>query len=274
MEFKAFKMDGLGNDFVIIDKRKKTLNLSKADIIKITDRNFIGCDQLIYINPSDKFDAELEFFNPDGGKSDACGNGTRCVAYFLSKEEKKNDISLKTEAGLLKSKILNDYVVTTNIGAAKFGWKEIPLSKELDNKNLKIKILDNNKKELTGGYALSVGNPHLIFFVENCENFNLKKIGPELENHIYFPKKCNVTLAQVLNKKLIKVKVWERGAGLTKACGTAACATVVAAVKMNFVDKTTDVEFKDGKISINIDEENTINMKGKVSEIKEISIKI
>ena len=274
MEFKAFKMDGLGNDFVIIDKRKKTLNLSKEDIIKITDRNFIGCDQLIYINPSNKFDAELEFFNPDGGRSAACGNGTRCVAYFLNKEEKRNNISVKTEAGLLKSQILDNNIVTTNIGVAKFSWKEIPLSKELDNKNLKIKILDNNKKELVGGYALSVGNPHLIFFVENCENFNLNKIGPELENHSYFPEKCNVTLAQVLNRKLIKVKVWERGAGLTKACGTAACATVVAGVKMNFVDKAADVEFQNGRISINIDKKDQINMKGKVSEIKEINIKI
>ena len=274
MEFKAFKMDGLGNDFVIIDKRKKTLNLSKEDIIKITDRNFIGCDQLIYINRSDKFDAELKFFNPNGGSSAACGNGTRCVAYFLSKEEKKNDISVKTEAGLLKSQILDNNIVTTNIGVAKFSWKEIPLSKELDNKNLKIKILDNNKKELVGGYALSVGNPHLIFFVENCENFNLNKVGPELENHSYFPQKCNVTLAQVLNRKLIKVKVWERGAGLTKACGTAACATVVAGIKMNFVDKTTDVEFRHGRISINVDEKDKINMKGKVSGIKEINIKI
>ena len=231
MNLKAYKMDGLGNDFVIIDNRKKITELSKKEIVKIADRNFIGCDQLIFINKSNDYDAELNFYNSDGGKSSACGNGTRCIAYFISKEKNKKEIVFKTQSGILKSKILKENIVETNIGTPKFHWKEIPLSKKIDNTNLKINIVDNDGVTLNGGYALSVGNPHVIFFVSKIENYNLSKIGPELEVHTMFPEKCNVTLAEIKNNKLIRVKVWERGVGITKACGTAACATAVAAYK-------------------------------------------
>jgi len=169
---------------------------------------------------------------------------------------------------------LGNNIVETNIGTPKFGWKEIPLSKEIDNTNLGITIFDQDGISLTGGYALNVGNPHLIFFVEKTENFELTKIGPELEKHPAFPEKCNVTLAEIKSKKLIKVKVWERGVGITKACGTAACATAVAAYKKKLTQNIVDIQFELGAITISIDKNNSINMKGKVSEIKEIDIKI
>ena len=156
----------------------------------------------------------------------------------------------------------------------KFGWKEIPLNKETDNTNLGITISGRDGISLTGGYALSVGNPHLIFFVNNIENYDLSKIGPELEVHPIFPKKCNVTLAEIKNNKLIKVKVWERGAGMTKACGTAACATAVAAFKKKLAQDIVDIQFELGVITITIDKNHSIHMKGEVSEIKEIDIKI
>jgi len=151
---------------------------------------------------------------------------------------------------------------------------EIPLNKNLDTKNLNIKIVNINNIEHMGGTAVNVGNPHIIFFVDNIEDYDLKKIGPEIENHNYFPEKCNVTLAKIINKKLIKVKVWERGAGLTKACGTAACATAVAANINGLTDKTTDIEFSLGRLTISIDENNSVHMKGPVSDIKNIEINI
>ena len=144
----------------------------------------------------------------------------------------------------------------------------------MDTKNLNIKIIDTNNNEHLGGTAINVGNPHIVFFVNKIEDFNIDKIGPEIENHKIFPEKCNVTIAQILNKNLIKVKVWERGAGLTKACGTAACATAYAGKLINLTENKTDIEFATGKLSISIDENDSIHMKGPVSNIKEINIKL
>ena len=274
MDIKAFKMNGLGNDFVIIDNRQKITNLTKDQIIKICDRNFIGCDQLILIENDKSSDANLKFFNSDGGESGACGNGTRCVADFISKETNNKTIILNTFSGNLRSEILGNNIVTTEIGIAKTDWNEIPLSEKLNTKNLNIKILDKNNKEHHGGTAVNVGNPHIIFFVNELENFDIKNIGPGIENHNFFPEKCNVTIAQVIDKDLIRVKVWERGAGLTKACGTAACATAFAGKLNNLTENKTDIEFTTGKLSILIDEKNSIHMKGPVSDIDEIEIKL
>ena len=274
MDIKAFKMDGLGNDFVIIDTRKKIINLTKEQIIKICDRNFIGCDQLILVKKNETSDAALEFYNSDGGVSGACGNGTRCVANLLSKESDKKEIILTTLSGDLKSQIIAEKLVSTEIGIARTRWNEIPLSKDLDTNNLKIKLIDLNKNEFFGGTAVSVGNPHVIFFVDNNENFEIKKIGPEIENHSLFPEKCNVTLATIVNRKLINVRVWERGAGLTKACGTAACATAFAAKQNGLSNDKVDIEFSTGRLSISIDINNSIHMKGPVSDIKDINFEI
>jgi len=274
MEFKAIKMDGLGNDFVIIDQRTEGINLSNDQIVKICERKFIGCDQLIFIKKDNNSDAELEFYNSDGSKSEACGNGTRCVAYLLSNENNKNEINLSVNSKILKSKILENNQVETTIGSPKMEWNEIPLIKNSDTKSLNLKLIDNENKEYIGGIAVNVGNPHVIFFVENIEKFNLKKIGPEIENHELFPEKCNVTLAKKINSNLIKVKVWERGAGLTKACGTAACATAVAANIESLANSKTEIEFNTGKLLITIDEKNNIKMRGPVSKIKEIKINI
>ena len=274
MEFKALKMDGLGNDFVIIDQRNSQFALTNDQIKKVCNRNFIGCDQLIFIRKNKNTDADIEFYNSDGGSSGACGNGTRCVAYFLSKEMNKDKIILGTESGNLESKILGEKLVETNIGPAKAKWNEIPLSKELNTINLNYKIIDKNNNEYFGGTAINVGNPHIIFFVKNIEDFNLEKIGPEIENDKLFPEKCNVTLAKIINESNIKVKVWERGAGLTKACGTAACATAYAAKINGKIKNKTEIEFELGKLSIFIDKSENILMSGPVSDINPIEIKI
>ena len=274
MEFKAFKMDGLGNDFVIIDNRSNNVELTRDQIIRICDRKFIGCDQLIFVNKSNKGDAEMEFYNSDGSISGACGNGTRCVAFLIFKETDKKVVDLFVGSNQLKSKILENSEVETIIGVPKTHWKDIPISENLDTKNLGIEISDKNNSSSKGGIAVNVGNPHVIFFVNNIDDFDLKKIGPMIENNKLFPEKCNFTLANKIGNNHYKVKVWERGAGLTKACGTAACATAVAANLEKLENSSTEIEFSLGKLIINIDQDKRIHMRGPVSEIKEIKINI
>ena len=271
---KAYKMDCLGNDFIIFDARLKPISLDKNQIIKISDRNNVGCDQVIFINKDDRSNAFLKFYNSDGGEVSACGNGSRCVARLLMKEKNNKKVSLRTKAGILKAELNDKNLVRINMGMPNFIWNKIPLVREMDNKNLQIKINDTNKKEIFGGFSLSVGNPHVIFFVENIDSFNLEEMGPKIENHSYFPEKCNVTLAKVKNKNSVKVKVWERGAGLTKACGTAACATAVAGAVLKLINRCVDIEFPGGIINIDWGKDENIYMSGEVSEIKEIKIDI
>jgi diaminopimelate epimerase len=272
-KLSAYKMDGLGNDFIIFDTRKKSYSLSRNQIVKIADRNNIGCDQVIFIKNDKVNDANLIFYNSNGSESGACGNGSRCVAYMLMKEKNKEKISLNTKGGVLNAELKNN-LVSLNIGKPNFDWKAIPLSNSMNHKNLKIKITNKAGKEIEGGFSLNVGNPHVVFFVENLNDYDLKKIGPKIENHNYFPKKCNVTLAKILSNNHIRVKVWERGAGLTKACGTAACATAVSASFLNLSERIVDIEFNEGLLNINWNQNNNIYMTGKVSNIKEILINI
>ena len=270
----AYKMDGLGNDFIIFDKRKESISLTKDQIIKISDRNNIGCDQVIFVDADKSNNAYLTFYNSDGGEIKACGNGSRCAAYLLMKENNTKKISLKTKAGILLAELDNKNLVSINMGQPNFEWKRIPLLKEMDNKNLKIKINSTEGKEIVGGFSLSVGNPHVIFFVKNINQFNIKDIGPKIENHEYFPEKCNVTLANIKNKKHVKVNVWERGAGLTKACGTAACATAVSGAVLRLNERCVDIEFPEGLLNIDWKTDNNIYMTGKVSGVKKITVNI
>jgi len=270
----AYKMDGLGNDFIIFDKRKKSISLTKDQIIKISDRGNIGCDQVIFIDNDKSSNAYLTFYNSDGGEIAACGNGSRCTAYLLMKENNNKKISLRTKVGILQAELNDKNLVRINMGQPNFKWEKIPLSKEMNNKNLKIKINSTDGKEIEGGFSLSVGNPHIIFFVEDFNKFNLKEIGPKIENHNYFPERCNVTLASIKNKKHVKVKVWERGAGLTKACGTAACATAVSGAVLKLNERYVDIEFQEGLLNIDWNADNNIYMTGKISEVKKITVSI
>jgi len=270
----AYKMDGLGNDFIIFDKRKKSISLTENQIIEISSRSNIGCDQVIFINKDETSDAYLTFYNSDGGKISACGNGSRCVAYFLMKENNNKKISLRTKVGILQAELNDKNLVNINMGQPSFEWNKIPLLKKMDSQNLKIKINSIDGKEVIGGFSLSIGNPHVIFFIEDLNQFNLKEIGPKIENHSYFPEKCNITLANIRNRKHVKVKVWERGVGLTKACGTAACATVVSGAVLKLNERCVDIEFPEGLLNINWKKDNNIYMTGKVSEVKKITVNI
>jgi len=271
---EAYKMDGLGNDFIIFDKRKKSISLTKDQIVKISDRNSIGCDQVIFIDKDESSNAFLKFYNSDGGEIAACGNGSRCVAYLLMKENNNKKISLRTKVGILQAELNDKNLVSLNIGQPNFEWNKIPLLKKMNNQNLEIKIDSIDGKQVTGGFSLSIGNPHVIFFVEDFSKFNLREIGPKVENHSYFPEKCNVTLANIKNRKLVKARVWERGAGLTKACGTAACATAVSGAVLKLNERCVDIEFPEGLLNIDWKKNNNIYMTGKVSEVKKITVNI
>ena len=267
-------MDGLGNDFIIFDKRKQSFSLTKDQIVKISGRDNIGCDQVIVIDKDIDSNAFLKFYNSDGGEISACGNGSRCVADLLMRENNNKKISLRTKAGILHAELNSKNLVTINMGQPIFEWDKIPLIKEMDIKNLQIKINSMDGKKITGGFALSVGNPHIIFFVENLDYFNLEEIGPQIENHNFFPERCNVTLAKIKNKKYIKLKVWERGAGLTKACGTAACAAAISGAVLKLSYRYVDIEFPEGLLNIEWKMDNNIYMTGKVSKIEKIVVNI
>ena len=268
----AYKMDGLGNDFIIFDKRKKSISLSKEQIVKISDRNNIGCDQVIIIDNDESKNAFLKFYNSDGGEISACGNGSRCVAYLLMKENNNKKISLRTKIGILQAELNDQNLVSINMGQPNFEWNKIPLLKKMDYQNLKMSINSIDGKEVVGGFSLSIGNPHIVFFVEDLNQFNLKEIGPKIENHSYFPEKCNVTLANIKNRKHVKVKVWERGAGITRACGTATCATAVSGAVLKLNERCVDIEFTEGLLNIDWKKNNNIYMTGKVSEVKKLQL--
>jgi diaminopimelate epimerase len=271
----AFRMNGLGNNFIIVDRRKNSINISKEKIIELGNRisfhRNIEFDQIIFIEEEINKAFPITIFNSDGSEVSACGNGSRCVAYFLSKDLNTKTIKLKTSNRLLDAKIIGDSNVQLEMGKPIFDWNKIPLIKKLDHDNITLSI---DGKMFTDGFCLNVGNPHIIFFVKDCFEYDLKILGPKIENHELFPEKINVTFAQIKDKNNITVNVWERGAGLTKACGTAACATAVAASFKKLTENDINIKFKEGNLNIKIDESLNIYMTGPVSNIKHTKLEI
>ena len=272
---KAFRMDGLGNRFIIIDRREKFVNIPKEKIIHLGNlksfhRN-IEFDQMIFIEKEINNTFPITIFNSDGSEVSACGNGSRCVAYLLSKDLNNKEIKLKTNNRLLNAKIIGKFDVQLEMGKPIFEWNKIPLKEKLDHKNI---TLDIDGKEFTDGFSLNVGNPHIVFFVKDCFENDLKILGPKIENHELFPDRTNVTFAQINDENNITVNVWERGAGLTKACGTAACATAVAAFIKKLTKNVINIKFEEGSLNIKIDSDLNIFMRGPVSEIKHTSLEI
>ena len=271
----AFRMDGLGNNFIIIDRRKNLINISKEKIFELGNRESfhrnISFDQLIFIEKEVNKAFPITIFNSDGNEISACGNGSRCVAYLLSKDLKTKKIKLKTSNRFLDASIIGDFSVKLAMGKPVFDWDKIPLIKKLDHNNITLNI---NNKTFTDGFSLNVGNPHIVFFVKDCFEYDLKILGPKIENHEIFPEKVNVTFAQIDDKNNITVNVWERGAGLTRACGTAACATAVASLKKKLTENDINIKFKDGSLNIKIDPDLNIFMTGPVSDIKHTKLEI
>ena len=271
----AFRMDGLGNRFIIVDRREKSINIPKEKIIHLGNlksfhRN-IAFDQIIFIEKEINNTFPITIFNSDGGEVSACGNGSRCVAYLLSKDLNYKDIKLKTNNRLLNAKIVGEFDVQLEMGKPVFEWNKIPLKEKLNHKNI---TLDIDGKKFTDGFSLNVGNPHIVFFVKDCFKYDLKILGQKIENHELFPERTNVTFAQIDDENNITVNVWERGAGLTKACGTAACATAVTAFIKKLTKNDINIKFEEGSLNIKIDTNLNIFMRGPVSEIKHTSLEI
>ena len=244
------KMHGLGNDFVIIDKRSNNIAITEDLIKRLSDRRTgAGCDQLITINntSNQSADAEIEIFNPGGDRAEACGNGTRCVAKILFDEDSNKEIlKIQSDAGILESKKI-DNNISVNMGLIKNTWDKIPLSKEVNTMNIPISI-----DGYSNGVAVNVGNPHVVFFGKSIKDTDLESIGPKIENHELFPNKTNVEIVEVINSKLIKMRVWERGVGITLACGSGACAAVYAAWKKGLIENNAEVKLEKGSLYINI----------------------
>ena len=238
-----FKMHGLGNDFVVIDSRLKSTNLTANFIKKLGDRNFgVGFDQLAVIHDSEVSDARLTFFNSDGSKSATCGNATRCIANFLMDDIKKDEIDLSTDHKSLKAKREVDGSVSVNMGLPEIEWQKIPLLEDVDTLFLPIPGKPT---------ATSMGNPHCSFFVDNLDEVKIEAEGAEIENHPLFPQKTNVQFVSLISKDRLRVRVWERGVGVTKASGSSACAAVVASVRRKITGNKVEVDLDGGTLVIN-----------------------
>tara|TARA_B100001989_G_scaffold149873_1_gene106789 strand:+ start:357 stop:1160 length:804 start_codon:yes stop_codon:yes gene_type:complete len=236
-------MHGLGNDFVIIDSRHKRINLTADIIRKLGDRNFgVGFDQLGIIQNSEVSDAHLTFFNSDGSISATCGNATRCIANFLMLETKKDKVDLSTDHISLQALREIDGSVSVNMGLPEIHWQKIPLLKEVDTLFLPIPGQPT---------ATSMGNPHCSFFVDNLDQVKIEAEGAKIENHPLFPQKTNVQFVSVISRDRLRVRVWERGVGVTKASGSSACAVVAASVRRKITGNQVHVDLDGGTMVVN-----------------------
>lgn len=251
------KMNGLGNDFVVLDGRKRKLNVTEEAARQIAGReNGIGCDQLILLDKSVFADVRMRIWNNEGGEVESCGNASRCIADILLKENGAETVSVETLGGLLKCWRAGDGLISVDMGEPQFHWTQIPLAEEFhDTRTIELQIGPIDDPILHTPSVVNVGNPHAIFWVDDTEAYDLAKFGPLLENHPIFPERANISLAQVIEGKRIILKVWERGAGLTRACGTAACAVGVAAARKELTGREVIVTLPGGDLQITWREE-------------------
>lgn len=248
MPTNFIKMHGLGNDFAVIDLTKDGGTVTPAQAQTLADRRRgVGCDQVLVmekpVNP--KADVFMRIFNPDGSEAGACGNGTRCVASLYMQQNNLKECVIETVSGLLPSKIAAGGMIQVDMGEPRTKWQEIPLSQECDTLNLGIL---HGRQAMTEPVAVNVGNPHTIFFVDDVAKVELEKLGPEVENHVLFPQRTNVEFAQVLSPEKIRVRVWERGTGVTQACGSGACATIVAAARRGLTGRKAEIILDGGSL--------------------------
>ena len=242
------KMHGLGNDFVIIDARREALALDPASARLIADRRRgVGCDQLIVLEPPRAPGAEvtMRILNPDASEAGACGNGTRCVAHLLMAETGRARTTIETIAGLLPAWREDDGTIAVDMGPARLDWRDVPLARDCDTLHVEA-----GAGPLADPACCSMGNPHATFFVADAEAVDLARLGPELERHAMFPQRVNAAVVQVLARDRLRFRVWERGAGITDACGSGACAAVVNAARRGLCDRRATVVLDGGELAI------------------------
>ncbi|MFL6831428.1 MAG: diaminopimelate epimerase [Xanthobacteraceae bacterium] len=248
------KMSGLGNEIVVVDMRRRTGTIDAVDARAAARPNGAPYDQLmaLYAPRTPGTDAYVRIYNNDGSEAGACGNGMRCVAELLFKETGKSALTLETTAGLLNCwKGDRPLISTVDMGKPRFAWNEIPLAKKFeDTRVIDLRIGPIEEPILHSPSVVSMGNPHAIFWVDDVASYDLRKIGPLVENHPIFPERANVSLARVASREHLVIRTWERGAGLTKACGSAACAAAVAAARLGLVGRTLTVALPGGELRI------------------------
>jgi len=257
------KMHGLGNDFVIVDARADAFDLGPARARAVADRRRgVGCDQILVVEPARNggADAFMRIVNADGGEAEACGNGTRCVAHLMMAETGRAEAAIETRAGVLRAWSADGGGVAVDMGPVATGWRDIPLAEETDTLHLPL-----SAGPLADGVAVNVGNPHAVFFVADAEAVDLAGIGPGLETHALFPERANIEAAEIGADGTIRLRVWERGAGITQACGSGACAALVAASRRGLVGRSAVVRLDGGDLAIEWLDDDHVVMTGPVS---------
>ncbi len=241
------KMHGLGNDFAVFDARAGRLALDPATARAIADRRTgIGCDQVIVIGRAENADARMRIFNADGGEVESCGNAARCVARLLMEEADRDTVAIATLGGPLRCSDAGGGLVTVDMGAPEFAWQKIPLAAAVETNGFPLDV-DGTEYFVS---AVSVGNPHCVVVVEDAEMVPVGDIGPRLEHHAMFPRRVNVEFVSVRSPTRLRMRVWERGAGITRACGTGACASAVAAARRGLAERKLDVVLDGGTLGI------------------------
>jgi diaminopimelate epimerase len=260
------KMHGAGNDFIVIDNREGTFSLSKEQIQTLAQRRLgVGCDQLVMIEkPHNGGDIFMRLFNQDGGEIGACGNAARCIGWWYMEQSGSTKAEIETASGTVSSSRSEDGRIRVDMGEPRLAAGDIPLSENRNTEHLGIA-----EGDLMDPMAVNMGNPHMIFFVRDVSKVNMGKAGPKMEHHPLFPQGANVSAVQVVNPQYVKQVVWERGAGLTLACGTAACAAVVAGVKRGLLAKRVTVELPGGERDIHWRDDNQVEMTGPVAVVFE-----
>ncbi len=245
------KMNGLGNDFVVVEARSAPFAPSPEEVRAIASRQVgIGCDQVVSIEASERADAAVRFWNADGEEVGACGNASRCVGWLLMEATGADQAVMETQGGLLTATRAGDRVVSVDMGAPGLHWTDIPLAEEMDTKGIELQVGPIDDPILHTPGCVSMGNPHVVFFVPDIETAPVVEVGPMIEHHHLFPEAVNVGFAQIVARDRIRLRVWERGAGLTKACGTGACAALVAAHRRSLTDNKATLVLDGGELTI------------------------
>jgi len=263
MALRFLKMHGLGNDFVVLDARTAPLALDAVRARAIADRKTgVGCDQLILIEPArdPKADAMMRIYNADGGEVAACGNATRCIARLLMDQAGRDHVVVETDAGLLDAAAAHGGLITVDMGPARTDWRDIPLAEACDTLSVPVEA-----GALARPTCVSMGNPHAVFFVADAAGIPLAELGPVLEHHPMFPARANIGVAEVRTKHRLRLRVWERGVGITMACGTGACAAVVAANLRGLTGRRATVEVDGGELVIEWLRNGHVTMTGPVA---------
>ncbi len=266
---KFAKMNGLGNEIAVLDARDRplTLNASAVEALAVPGKG-IGFDQLMVLLPPKNplADVYTEIWNADGSKVAACGNGSRCVAWYVMREMNRENLVIETEAGLLGAISVGPNRISVDMGEPIFEWERIPMSERMDTVRIELQVGPIDDPVLHGPGVVSMGNPHCVFFVQDAELAPVEAVGPMIEYHPLFPERTNVGFAEIVARDHIRLRVWERGAGLTKACGTGACAALVAAVRRRLCDRTANVQVDGGMLQIEWREsDNHVIMTGAVA---------